>query len=550
MKRRRFIKSMGALGCTMAVPQFFGSESFIKKAHAATAINEANVVFPATRPQVINIFMYGGPSELAGNLTNIADINANSQNAYPNYLLNPQNHGQAGVRGVITPHGFWGTERDDSGAIVNNGSSAGGDEMEAMITLGDMSVYRTINRRKQNSRAHRLSITSSLKGSLDVEASGGMGTKLAAVLAQNAAAFEAQYGKPVQEMVLPFVSFEGNTTALAPDASIQLPYLNLKGISLGTNLDNPYSRSGDFYDDDGNSSTPMVKRQIAADLDNLAAQTSGLSTGRFAKVKEQFVNRETLANLIDGFQNQLDVTPVIPIGTDTGIGNEFAVGGAMPDGSTVRVRYPNNSFSARLKAAITLALNNPDTLFIQIGTGGLGGWDDHDNSIPKYEQRMTNLMKALRAAMMHIKFADQRVNSSEAAAGVMNGGARNTDNIIINIHGDFGRNVNLNGSMGWDHGNNQNLYTLGGAAVRQELFGQNTLGKVVGTTRRIGSSGQNRQFTDPTDTSFQAEPMSIAATVYAYFGVQNPEVLTKYDEIDPVGDPAIDETVAGEPTIY
>ena len=410
-----------------------------------------------------------------------------------------------------------------------------------MIAAGQMSVYRTINRLKDNTRAHRPSINSSQKGSLDIEASGGMGTKIAALLANNQDTFAAAYGKTVQELVLPFVSFEGATTALADDASIQLPSLNLKGISLGTNLDNPYQRSGDF-DGSGN------KRQIAVDLDNLVEQISPSNrTDRYNKVVDQFNNRKQLAGLIDGFQTQLNVTPVIPAGQDAGPGNEYATGQATPDGSTVRVEYPDNGFSDRLKAAVTLALNNPDTLFIAVGTGGLGGWDDHDNAIPKYENRMTNLMKALRAAMLHIKYAD--MDSGSADKGLMTGVTRKTDNIIINIHGDFGRNVNLNGSMGWDHGNNQNLYTLGGAAVRQELFGQNTLGKVVGTTRRIGSSGQNRQFTDPEDTSYQAEPMSIASTVYAYFGVQNPEVLTKDGTMNPSGDPMINETVAGEPPL-
>jgi hypothetical protein len=539
---------MGALGATMTLPQYFSSEGFVKKANAATAINEANVVFPVNRPQVINIFMYGGPSELAGNLTNIADINANSQNSYNDYILTRQDHGQSGQTGAITPNGFWGSQRDGTGAIINNARSAGGDEMEAMLAAGDMSVYRTINRIKDNTRAHRPSINSSQKGSLDIEASGGMGTKIAAVLANNQDAFAAAYGKAVQDLILPFVSFEGTSTALADDSSIQLPTLNLKAISLNTNLGNPYRRSGDVFDDDNDPDTPMIKRQIAIDIDNLVEQISPSNrTDRYNKVVDQFNNRKQLAGLIDAFEAKLDVRPVIPFGADAGPNNEFATGQAVPDGSTVRVEYPDNPFSERLKAALTLALNNPDTLFIAVGTGGLGGWDDHENAIQKYEDRMTSLMKALRAAMLHIKYAD--MDSGSPDKGLISGLSRKTDNIVINIHGDFGRNVNLNGSMGWDHGNNQNLYTLGGSAVRQELFGQNTLGKVVGTTRRIGDTGKNRQFTDPEDTSYQAEPMSIASTVYAYFGVQNPEVLTKDSIMNPAGDPMIDETVAGEPPL-
>ena len=46
----------------------------------------------------------------------------------------------------------------------------------------------------------------------------------------------------------------------------------------------------------------------------------------------------------------------------------------------------------------------------------------------------------------------------------------------------------------------------------------------------------NRQFTTPMDDSYQCEPFSIASSIFKYFGVQNPAVLT--------GEPAMDETDA------
>jgi uncharacterized protein (DUF1501 family) len=107
--------------------------------------------------------------------------------------------------------------------------------------------------------------------------------------------------------------------------------------------------------------------------------------------------------------------------------------------------------------------------------------------------------------------------------------AASADNVVINVFGDFGRNVNLNNSMGWDHGNNQNLYTLGGWGIPGRA-----LGKLVGRTQRIGTPFQNRQFTSPTADSYQCEPFSIASTLFKYFGVQHPEVLT--------GEPPIDES--------
>jgi len=241
---------------------------------------------------------------------------------------------------------------------------------------------------------------------------------------------------------------------------------------------------------------------------------------------------------VDGYRSSLTADlPRIPATSpdfgDTSIG---AADVTVP--TDFRVAYPtggnNNRFTDRIKAAVTLAIANPDSLFITVG-GGLGGWDDHDNSLNKYTNRMNDLMTALRAAVKHIKYADSSDPSNPD-------GVRDTRNIIINVHGDFGRNVNLNGSMGWDHGNNQNLYTFGGSTVR--AGGAAALGKIVGTTERFGTSGQNRQFTRPISGGDQFEPMSIAATVYSYFGIQNPEVLTRDVVINPDGDTAIDETVA------
>jgi hypothetical protein len=44
--------------------------------------------------------------------------------------------------------------------------------------------------------------------------------------------------------------------------------------------------------------------------------------------------------------------------------------------------------------------------------------------------------------------------------------------------------------------------------------------------------------------------MSIASTLYSYFGVQNPQILTADAERNPDGDPAIDEAVPGEPRLF
>lgn len=496
MNRRHFLTKSGAFTLAMAAPSFLRMPGLMNSAHAAM-LDEVNFAMPARLPQVINLFMYGGASELAGNLTNIAQIDATSQNRYPAELLKTIN----GDEGQLSANGFW--------------KDAGGQAMEAMLASGDMSVYRTINRLKDNTRAHRQSIFSSQKGSLNINGSAGMGSTIAAVLEANREQLDGSAqlgGKTLDELVLPFVSFEGTSVAFSADSDLPLP-LRLRGLSLNENFDNPYTRSKDEY---------------ANELDAIVRQVEdGVVRTRFSKVHGGFELRSRMESLIGGLQSAADSPlPLLPLNSiDASLDID-----ADPD--TGYLQYPeDNRFSSRLKAAVTLAIENPDSLFISLGDG-LGGWDDHDSSISEYAPRMQQLMSALRAATKHIRYADERA-----------GGRRDTSNIIINVHGDFGRNVNLNNSLGWDHGNNQNLYTFGGHGIR----GRDALGKIVGKTEVFGSAGDNRLYTRPTNDSYQAEPMSIAASTYRYFGVSNPTVLTRDSEYNTDGDNALDETILGEP---
>ena len=497
MNRRAFIKSAGALGFATMAPSLFTRNGLISQASAMPAFEEINYALPNVLPQVINVFLYGGPSELAGNLTNIAEINANSQNSYPADMLQ-----LAADDGQITPHGFW---RD-----------AGGDAMEDMLAAGDMSVYRTINRRKDNTRAHRPSVFSSQKGSLNIEQAPGVGTTLATALHSVRDQLDGSAllgGRRLVDLVLPFISFEGTSTAFAPDPDNRLP-LQLKGLSLDENFDNPYTRA---KNDHGAELQQLINRMVSA-----------TQRTRFEKVVEGFDLRHEMEQLIGDLQQAADGNlPVVPGNSED----------PDIDPATRELRYPdNNGFSARIKAAVTLAIQNPDSLYITVG-GGLGGWDDHNSAIQRYVPRMQQLMQALRVATKHIRYSDTAY-----------GGGRRTDNIIINVHGDFGRNVNLNNSEGWDHGNNQSFYTFCGVALRKGK--QDALGKVVGRTRIFGPAKENRQFTEPSNGSYEAEPMSIAASVYQYFGVLNPEVLTRDSELNPQGDPAINESVVGESQLF
>ena len=468
MERRKFLKHLGVLGGACTAASMLGGRGLISPSLAALntgnanniVLNEVNYVRPTVLPQVIHVFLYGGPSELAGNLTNIEDINANSQNPYPSNM-DPNNSGN-----IITPNQFWGGG--------NNG--AGGEIMETLIASGDMSIYRTINRLKDDSKAHRPSIFQNLTGHIDAENSPGIATTLAAVLSAHDA-----FGKAPEEMVLPFVSFEGDSLIFQL-AGLDIP-LGAKYISLDQNFRNPYDRSNNSV-----IGGPGVNEDAIEALSRNIAQRD-----KFLKIREAFTKRQELSEFISASFNASTI--------DT---NLAALG----------ITYPNTNFGRRMKAAVSLAINNPDSLFISMGSGGLGGWDDHDSSLTEYPARMRDLMSSIEVAVNHMNLTGR-------------------DNIIINVYGDFGRNVNLNNSIGWDHGNNQNLMTFGGKGIP----GRN-LGKIVGKTERIGATGVNRQFTSPTADSYQAEPFPIASSIYKYFGVQNSEVLND--------DAPLDETAANE----
>ncbi len=462
MNRRSFLKFAAMSGLAAMMPPLFQNR------HAWAALPDTiQYQAPAALPTIIHVFLYGGPSELAGNLSNIADINANSQNTYPS-SLDPGNGSND-----ITSNAFWG--------------AAGGSIMETMLESGDLSIYRTVNRIKADTKDHGTSVTQNLVGGLDVFGP-GIATTLAAILEQ----FNP-FGKAIDELVMPFVSFEGESRVF--NLGDLNPSLVLRPMNLNENFANPYERTRYWYlDGDGEDTNDVALEAMARDV-------STSNAPRHARVEESFLKRGELEAFIDANFNEETVEGSIP--NDPGTGTPIV--------------YPDNSFGDKLKAAVSLAVNNPDTVFISLGSGGLGGWDDHSGALDDYPSRMNGLFQALEAAAKHLRAAyeDQGITSA--------------GNVVINVFGDFGRNVNLNNSMGWDHGNNQNLYTVGGWGIPGRA-----LGKLAGRTQRIGTPFQNRQFTSPATDSYQFEPFSIASTIFKYFGVQNPDVLT--------GEPAIDES--------
>lgn len=464
MKRRDLLKSLAVLGGVAVLPSLLTGRPLISTAGAnvsARALREARALVmdsigytqPQRMPQIISIFLYGGPSELAGNLTNIVEINKYSQNPYPANLLvtTPAPNQDPANFAPVTPNFFW---RD-----------AGGREMEWMLARRQLSVYRTLNRTRDDTKAHRPSIFSNLTGRMGEDDSRpGVATNIAAILdANNAIAPDALF---------PFVTFDGDSLLFNQGDATISP--RLKPMSLNDQLRNPYVRQNNPL------STNMT---LDAQIEQLAKTVSSAGGDRYKKVIEAFEKRATISDFI---QNRLG---------SAAITSEFD----DPFNPGTTVSYDANSaFGRRLRAAVNLVINNPDTLMVSMGSDGLGGWDDHDSALDEYTPRMRSLMAALDVASKHLRSA-------------------NKDNVLILVFGDFGRNVNLNGSMGWDHGNNQNLYVVSGGTQ---------LGNVVGETVWTGTPKENRQFTTPAPNSVQYEPFAVAATIYKAFGVQNPQLLT------------------------
>lgn len=230
----------------------------------------------------------------------------------------------------------------------------------------------------------------------------------------------------------------------------------LEPISINENLDNPFQRG--------------YERDYSEDMDILAQQINPEG-----KIRDAFAKRAEMEVFIDEIRNIPD--------PDLGVNN-----------------YEDNGFANKVKTAIKILDYNSDTQAISLGTDGLGGWDDH-NDAENYMNRMQQLFRALNSGIAHI----QQLNK------------KGPINIIV--WGDFGRGVNLNSANGWDHGNLQNVFALGGT----RYF--NNVG-VVGETILEDTGDVNRLFLRPDSSSYWFEPLSVASTIYSIYGVANPEVLT------------------------
>jgi hypothetical protein len=443
MKRRAFIKLSLVTGAAVLIPEFIDAKDL-----DLSQVTFSEALYTNNQAQTIIIFLYGGASQLGGNLTNIDEIKSASQSNYDQYF-----------NGLTkTTNDCW--------------QEAGGNHMEDLLASGDMTLFRTCYsqvREDEDNKAHAICTAQNQKGSFDLS-SAGILTNLARILEEHQVVDD--------NSVMPFITLEGESKFYSED---NLPVSSfLKPVGITENLENPYSRyerDWRYYNaqereiKDYNDQTNGFDASLHTKMDRLAQ-----SHNKEGKIKDAFAKRASLSAFIDSISS----TATPDLGNDA---------------------YPqNNRFSRKLETAVKILAKNPDTKVVTIGTGGLGGWDDH-NEAHNYVSRMNSLFATLKSAIAHIK-AEGKINQ-----------------INIMVFGEFGRNVNLNAAQGWDHGNLQNLYVLGGKGYFNH---QGVVGETI-----LENTGQiNRLYLKPKPGSYWFEPLSIAATLYKIYGIENPETLT------------------------
>lgn len=336
-------------------------------------------------------------------------------------------------------------------------TTAGGTIMEDLLAAGDLNVFRTCfsQVRWDNNNRSHGSCVAQNQRGSFNEDAAGIFANLAHVLRNNYIIDE--------NTKLPFLTMEGESGLFAKGDLVRNSIL--EPVSINENLDNPFHRSSepDYTDE----------------MDTLAQQLNPAG-----KIKDAFAKRVEM----EAFINEIDDLP------------------DPNDSLNDDDDYENNSFARKLKTALKIMGHNPDTRVISLGTSGLGGWDDH-NDAENYMDRMEGLFQALKSAMAHIHLID-----ADRLAGEQG-------RINIMVMGDFGRGVNLNSANGWDHGNLQTFYALGGT----KYFA--TPG-VVGTTMVTNTGSVNRLYLRPATSSYWFEPLSVASTIYSIYGITNPGVLT------------------------
>jgi len=444
MRRRSFIKLSLVAGYSLLT-----TNTLLAKDINYTDVEFSKEIYDANKAQAIIVYLYGGASQLAGNLTNLEEIKQKSQSDYSYF------------RSITkTKNNCW--------------QEAGGADMETLIDSGDLTIFRTAYskvREKENNKAHGLCTAENQRGSFDLDRA-GIVTNIAKILDQNSVLN--------RDTLMPFITFEGESSFYAQGDQPISSYL--KAVGLDQNLNNPYSRYTRYwyyYTQEERDSSKTYNANDDSGFDpafSTTMDTMAQSINSNKSISDAFAKRGTLSDFIENLSD-----------TQTPNLGENA--------------YPTqDDFAKKMESAIKIIANNQDTKVITLNTGGLGGWDDHDDA-RNYVTRSELLFKTLKSAIAHLKALNK------------------ANNVSIFVFGEFGRNVNLNSASGWDHGNLQNFYVLGG----KSYF---THRGVVGETQLTDRGAINRLYMQPKEGSYSFEHVSIAATIYKIFGIKNPEVLT------------------------
>lgn len=339
--RRTFLKGIGAAGMLPFLPISVYSQD----------LDYSSIQFDATQyennnAQTIIVYLYGGPSELAGNMTQIEEIDKRSQNPYP---LNDDRYI------TLTQDSLW--------------SQAGGEAMQRMLDNGDLNLFRTCYRTVDDLKAHG-ECTSQAQRGTDSASGAGIIANIAAILNHKGVLSEPTSTDDIGKSI-PFVTMEGESTFFFEDELSLESFL--KPAAFGSDSNNPYTRNGWITNHILNEDTNQT---VGNFMDAIAQRFNPEG-----KVKNAFERRA----LLEKFTNEINSA-------------------SLPDGVT----YPdNNVFADRMETAMKLLVMNPDTKVVSMGSPGLGGWDDHSNAIDNYSRRMTQLMEAIEAAMSHMKAEDK-----------------------------------------------------------------------------------------------------------------------------------------------
>ena len=294
MNRRDFLKHSILASAALSLPMKLSARDI-----DISRVNFNHNRYAQNSAQTIMIFLYGGPSELAGNLTNINAIKQKSQNSYDNYF-----------RGITpTANHCW--------------QEAGGRVLESMLAEGDLNLFRTCYsevREQAGNKSHGICVAQNQRGLFDTEGA-GIFTTLARVLLAK--------GVLSQDSLLPFVTMEGDSSLFAA-AEDPLPgYLRPVGIDRA--LSNPYERENTrrwFYYTDEEREQEDYDKSAPPALD-LMMDTLAQQHNPAGKIKEAFSKRGELEQFIDQIKAR-----------------------SLPEGVT----YPNNNlFAEKLESAIAAA---------------------------------------------------------------------------------------------------------------------------------------------------------------------------------------------------